>query len=973
MSTTVHPVTTLAADTAETRASFTLGERAGVWFVKSGELHLFAIRTADAGDAGARDADDRRALRPLFSVTAGQTIVSLPRTDHFGISLVVRRVQDGEITAAPLSPSAGPGAGRDGFAWLESWIVAMSRCAAGDLPPKSANWLEPGGRLAVEEKAVIASSSQPLIWIRQTAGASHFLGRPDLLIPEGALFPLSRAAWLEAQPNAALEVVDDVSRSAADVWRALELFHTHVLSRIASALDARDDATRQRLVERESTLKSAVAGALRALASPLQRGAARVEMPPEAWDTPLMRACQLIGSTIDVQMKPHPDLIRGLNVKTPVASIAQASGVRYRRVALKDEWWKGNEPLLAFRRNDEPLALIHRGSRRGYQIADPATGLTSRLDAAALADLNPFAYMFYRPFPQRRMTVSELLAFGLRDSRSELLLIVAMSLATGLLALTTPFITGVLFNSIIPSAQRPELLAVTALLLVSAIVAGLFNMARGFAVLRLQGKLSISLQAALWDRLLGLPLPFFRDFAAGDLAQRSLAFAQIRAILTGATLSALLSGVFSVTSFALLLYYSPILSLWAVLMTCVAVLATVAAGAFGLKFQRRNSEMSGAIYGAVIEFITAIAKFRIAGAERRAFILWVRDFAIQKRTDFDARQVATLMAVFNSVYVFACTGVLFAINSSVRENGAPTLSTGDFLAFLAAFAQFMAAALQMGGAAVGIAAIVPIYERASPILQALPEVTHTRTTTAPREVLGGVEASHLDFRYRPDTPLVMRDLSFQIKPGEFVAFVGPSGSGKSTLLRLLLGFEQPESGALYYDGMDAAGLDIEAIRRQIGVVLQSGTMLSGSLKDNICGTSWATMDEVWAAARVAALDDEIRAMPMGMHTMVTEGGGGLSGGQRQRVLIARAVIGRPRLLLFDEATSALDNRTQALVSENLRALKATRIVIAHRLSTIVDADRILVMDRGQIVQSGTYQELMAQPGLFRSMAERQVL
>jgi NHLM bacteriocin system ABC transporter ATP-binding protein len=962
MATIPQAVTMLAVEAPETRASFSLGDR-GVWFVTSGELQLFAVRTPKGGE--------RQALRPLFRVAAGQTMLSVPQTDRFGITLVARRIQDGEIVVAPASTSADVGVGRDGTARLESWIVAMSRWAAGDLPPKSPHWLERGGQLLVEEQPSTASSAELVVWIRQASGTSYFLGRPDLLVPEGALYPLSRVAWLEAQPNARLEVVEDPSRHATEVERGLELFHTHILTCIATVLDAQDESTRQRSRDRERTLQSAVAGALRALASPLQRGAARVETHSEAWDTPLMRACQLIGSTIDVQMKPHPDLIRGVAVKSPVASIAQASGVRYRQVALKDQWWHGSEPLLAFRTGDEPVVLMPRGSRRRYQMFDPATGATVPVDAASLATLNPFAYMFYRPFPRQSLGVSELLAFAFRGSRSELLLILAMSLASGLLALTAPFVTGVVFDSIIPNAQRPELLAVAAMLLVAAVVGALFNMARGFAVLRLQGRLSISLQAALWDRLLSLPLTFFRDFAAGDLAQRSLAFTQIRAILTGPTLSALLSGVFSVTSFGLLLYYSPRLSIYAVLMTLVALLVTIAAGGYGLTFQRRIAEMSGAISGAVVEFITAIAKFRIAGAERRAFVLWVQDFATQKRTDFDARQVATLMAVFNSVYLVACTGVLFYLNASMPEDGTAALTTGGFLAFLAAFGQFMGAALQMAGAAVSVANIVPIYERASSILQALPEVLHTQEAAS--DLRGEIEAHHLTFRYRPEAPLVLRDLSFRIGPGEFVAFVGPSGCGKSTLLRLLLGFEHPESGAIYYDGMDAAGLDIEGVRRQIGVVLQTGTLLSGSIKTNICGTAWATLDDVWAAARVAALEEDIQAMPMGLNTILTEGGGGLSGGQRQRLLIARAVIGRPRLLLFDEATSALDNRTQAIVSENLRVLKATRIVIAHRLSTIVDADRILVMNRGSIVQSGTYRELMQQPGLFREMAQRQVL
>jgi ATP-binding cassette subfamily C protein len=265
---------------------------------------------------------------------------------------------------------------------------------------------------------------------------------------------------------------------------------------------------------------------------------------------------------------------------------------------------------------------------------------------------------------------------------------------------------------------------------------------------------------------------------------------------------------------------------------------------------------------------------------------------------------------------------------------------------------------------------VPLYERAAPILKTLPEVDSTRSN--PGELSGAIEANHLVFRYRPDSPLVLRDLSFTVQPGQFVAFVGPSGCGKSTLLRLLLGFEQPESGAVYFDGQDLAGLDVQAVRRQMGVVLQTGKLISGDILTNIIGAAPLTVDDAWEAARLSGLDRDIQAMPMGLHTVINESGGGLSGGQRQRMMIARAIVAKPRLLLFDEATSALDNHTQSIVSQSLKGLKATRIVIAHRLSTIIDADRIFVVDKGRIEQSGTYEELMKQGGLFAELAKRQL-
>jgi ATP-binding cassette subfamily C protein len=237
---------------------------------------------------------------------------------------------------------------------------------------------------------------------------------------------------------------------------------------------------------------------------------------------------------------------------------------------------------------------------------------------------------------------------------------------------------------------------------------------------------------------------------------------------------------------------------------------------------------------------------------------------------------------------------------------------------------------------------------------------------------GRIELNQLRFRYKSDAPLVLQDVSLQIKAGEFIAIAGPSGSGKSTLFRLLLGLQRPEAGAIFYDGLDMAGLDVQAIRRQCGVVLQNGKLLPGDIFENIVGASLLTLEDAWEAARLAGLEDDIRAMPMGMHTLIGEGTGTLSGGQRQRLMIARAIVAKPRILLLDEATSACDNRTQAIVSKSLESLKATRIVIAHRLSTIQNADHIHVLVKGRLVQSGAFDELSSQPGPFRELARRQV-
>jgi ATP-binding cassette subfamily C protein len=265
---------------------------------------------------------------------------------------------------------------------------------------------------------------------------------------------------------------------------------------------------------------------------------------------------------------------------------------------------------------------------------------------------------------------------------------------------------------------------------------------------------------------------------------------------------------------------------------------------------------------------------------------------------------------------------------------------------------------------------VPLYERSRPILHAMPESVSAVVETP--ELLGGIELARVSFKYTPDGPLVLQELDVQISPGEFVAFVGPSGSGKSTVFRLLLGFDSPSSGAVFFDGQDLCGLDARSVRQQIGVVLQQGTLLPGDIFTNIVGSSSLTLDDAWAAARQAGLEEDIEALPMGMHTFIAEGGGNLSGGQLQRLLIARALAGKPRILLFDEATSALDNVTQEAVARNLERINATRVVIAHRLSTVRKADRIFVLEGGRVVESGNFDKLMKANGRFAELARRQM-
>ena len=298
------------------------------------------------------------------------------------------------------------------------------------------------------------------------------------------------------------------------------------------------------------------------------------------------------------------------------------------------------------------------------------------------------------------------------------------------------------------------------------------------------------------------------------------------------------------------------------------------------------------------------------------------------------------------------------------------LSEGAFMAFICAFNQFLRDCLKMSMALITSLNIITLYERVKPILEEVPE--SSEHSTDPGELVGDIEMNSISFRYHEEQPLVLNDVSFKINQGEMVAFVGTSGSGKSTIMRLLLGFESPEAGSIYYDNDAYDSMNKDLVRRQIGVVLQSGALMSGSIYKNIVGNSELTLEDAWEAARMAGMEEDIKNMPMEMHTVISEGAGTFSGGQRQRLMIARAIAHKPRLLFMDEATSALDNRTQNIVSESLDKLQATRIVIAHRLSTVRNADRIYVLDKGTIVESGSYDELMDQNGIFSSLAKRQI-
>jgi NHLM bacteriocin system ABC transporter ATP-binding protein len=538
----------------------------------------------------------------------------------------------------------------------------------------------------------------------------------------------------------------------------------------------------------------------------------------------------------------------------------------------------------------------------------------------------------------------------------------------GVFGMAVPLATAQIIDEVFPSAEVGLLFQTGAILAVFAIASALVQVVRGATALRVETRSSARLQAAVWDRLLRLPVEFFRAYSAGDLAMRANGINAIRRALSGTAIAAILSGLFSLLNFLVMIRIDPGLAFLAGALSLGSVAAAAGLGGASVLIHRSLARVDGRLSSLVVQILGGVSKLKVASAERRAFSVWSQLYA-EKRTL--ALRIMTLegaLGVFNAAYPILVLLVVFA-SASERRQG--TLGTGAFLGFNAALTVFAGGLVALVDQAIELLRLLPQYERVRPILEAVPEVDDRKST--PGQLKGHIQMSRVSFRYSAEGQRVLDEVDIDITPGEFVAIVGSSGAGKSTVLRLLLGFERPESGGVFYDGQDLATLDVIAVRRQIGVVLQNGVPASGSIGDNILRSRQLGKEALWEAAGMAGLAEDIQRMPMKMQTVLSQGGGGLSGGQRQRLLVAAALVTKPKIIFFDEATSALDNHAQSTVTESLERLRATRVVIAHRLTTIRNADRILVLHRGKLAESGSYDELMKLPkGIFAGIAKRQI-
>lgn len=643
-------------------------------------------------------------------------------------------------------------------------------------------------------------------------------------------------------------------------------------------------------------------------------------------------------------------------------------GIMRRTVKLEGTWYRDavGAMLGVLRESGKVVALLPAGLS-GYSYYDYETGKRRRINRRRALLFEEEAVAFYKPFPLKKMSLSSLAKYIVQSlSASDLVLIALATLALSLVGMIAPALNKLLFGRVLES-QSVRLLAGIAVFSVCVSVSTLLiNAVKNMITARIETKLNIWVEAATMMRVMSLPADFFKTYSAGELSSRTSQVGALCRMLVSTVLSAGLTSVFSLIYISQIFAYAPTLVVPALIIILVTVVFSVVSSLVQMKLSTQQMELSGKESGMTYSLITGIQKIRLAGAEKRAFARWGNLYARSASLEYGPPLFIELNSVIS--LAISLTGTLVMYSLSVKSG----ISVADYYAFDTAYGMVSGAFMSLAGIALTAAQIKPVLTMVKPFFDAVPEVSDGKQVLT--RLSGGIELNNVSFGYSETMPPVIDNLSLKIRPGQYVAIVGKTGCGKSTLMRLLLGFEHPKKGAIYYDGRDLEKIELRSLRRRIGVVMQNGKLFQGDIYSNIViSAPWLSRQDAWDAAELAGIADDIRSMPMGMDTMISEGSGGISGGQRQRLMIARAIAPKPKILMFDEATSALDNLTQKKISQSLDSLKCTRIVIAHRLSTIRQCDRIIVLDQGKIIEDGRYQELIEKNGFFAELVARQRL
>ena len=935
-----------------------------VWFIEKGAVDLFLVEH--------RDGEEQSAPQHVMRADSGRLLLGVaPQAGNTTLSLVAKGLPDTLLRRLPITSLAAVRSA-ELAAHVDTWVTDVSTMLSRDVVPRPRPDVLVGPTQKPETRSGRLSAQREVVWVSElTPGAGLFMSLIDAAQGKSgaaaAAIPLTPVSWLTLTEE--LQLSARSSETLAEeslLLPALAHFHSVAFSleRLNRRLAVVDQANLDRA--RATNRRADEEGARRqlfnlyGLLEPEEAGGS---------DSELLDVLRIIGRHEGIDFK-GPAKTDTAGAGATLSDVLDASAVRGRQVrfAQADKWWIGDSgAMLAFRKDDgRPVALLP-GLLGHYREVD-AFGCQTRVTPERAQSLRPEAWLFYQPLPSGVAGPRDLFRLARKRLTVDFARFGLTGLMGGLIMLLPAVVAGFILNEAIPTGTTNLLYAAAAALVALALMRALLHVLQGTALMRLEGRATSRVEAAFWDRLLRLPLRCLHRYSAGDLAMRGMTFQNLRDSVLGVVAKAVLSIVFLSPAFVLICFYDGVLGAITAAFGLLSIIATIILGLGQISPHGRAIRTTHHLAGRLFQLINGISKLRVDGAEGSAFAVWARDYREQKLAELQRGTFETHLQAFGTALPLLAGAVLIL---AVTLPGQVTITAGDFFVIYLLFMLFLTGVARLGTSFSAAAAIMPALEQVRPFLTEPPEISVEGERV---ETLGGeIVFDHVDFQYDPDGPLILDDVSIHARPGEFIAIAGESGAGKSTLFRLALGLGQPSGGAVYYDGRDLRHLNINQVRRQVGAVPQTVQLHPQDLWDNIIGGhEEATTEDAWHAAKLAAVDRDIAAMPMGMFTNVGDSASVTSGGESQRITIAHALIRNPRILLLDEATNWLDNESQSKIMANLAGLTSTRIIIAHRLSTLRQADRIYVMQAGKVVQEGKFTELVAAEGVFRDLVSRQM-